>query len=466
MIKRNPWRRGSAILDDIALHAAVDYTPRVKGSEMWAHVNQIAIYFALVGAVQDAMVVWNLAYSDPIPIPEYGEDAAVSALCYYHKLGDISMGRPRAPYLEKPEDIQYRVARYDARYRRNLMFDRWSSLIPSGQLDDIRTAIDLARPAKGEAYNPRDVESLPYFDTFIARAIGNIVIANDLKLLCCDIAGRHQLRDRAVTYLRSWYDFADPRSTMMLASMSLWEPAKLCFQGTLAEMSALTVDDRRTLVVGLLNTVRASMQPGAPKPAYVDNWPSFLQEFNARFLESDHEIWTEPKPAYLGHPGASEEQIAAAEARLGVTLPPSYRAFLMQSNGWAEMGASYPGELRSVDTIDRPRADDFRACGLDEMDLDQLRESGDFNGRIAGGKSAQDILMNSIQISEWGDACVLLLSPDIVGQDGEWYCLDYASWHPGFNIHTGFAEWFRQRFDGLIPDKTPRNRPRPRRPRL
>jgi cell wall assembly regulator SMI1 len=37
---------------------------------------------------------------------------------------------------------------------------------------------------------------------------------------------------------------------------------------------------------------------------------------------------------WLGFPGATEARLAAAESRLGVSLPPSYRAFLRVSNGW------------------------------------------------------------------------------------------------------------------------------------
>jgi cell wall assembly regulator SMI1 len=37
---------------------------------------------------------------------------------------------------------------------------------------------------------------------------------------------------------------------------------------------------------------------------------------------------------WLGYPGASAEQIASAELRLGKPLPPSYREFMRVTNGW------------------------------------------------------------------------------------------------------------------------------------
>jgi cell wall assembly regulator SMI1 len=48
------------------------------------------------------------------------------------------------------------------------------------------------------------------------------------------------------------------------------------------------------------------------------------------------EYWPVTETGTVLRAGASEAEIAALEARLGVQLPPSYRAFLAISNGaWA-----------------------------------------------------------------------------------------------------------------------------------
>ncbi len=47
------------------------------------------------------------------------------------------------------------------------------------------------------------------------------------------------------------------------------------------------------------------------------------------------------KAQWLGHPGASEDQIQVAESRLGVQLPRSYREFLKLSNGWGDFTNAY-----------------------------------------------------------------------------------------------------------------------------
>jgi hypothetical protein len=57
-------------------------------------------------------------------------------------------------------------------------------------------------------------------------------------------------------------------------------------------------------------------------------------------------LWLDPSRDFgLPHPGASTVALRAAEQRLGRSLPPSYRAFLMESDGWPRFfeGASLLG---------------------------------------------------------------------------------------------------------------------------
>src|SRR5579859_5995010 len=96
------------------------------------------------------------------------------------------------------------------------------------------------------------------------------------------------------------------------------------------------------------------------------DWPGLMTKWNADLL-ADDEIRPQLPPeiiasGWLGYPGASEEQIAALEQRLGVALPPSYRAFLAYSNGWRATGHFIPAiwsteevewfAVRNQDTID------------------------------------------------------------------------------------------------------------------
>jgi hypothetical protein len=68
-----------------------------------------------------------------------------------------------------------------------------------------------------------------------------------------------------------------------------------------------------------------------------DDWARLLEPWAAAVvarMEAEEEVEIEPGPlSGLGFSGATEAQLAAAEARLGCRLPPSYRAFLESTNG-------------------------------------------------------------------------------------------------------------------------------------
>jgi cell wall assembly regulator SMI1 len=54
---------------------------------------------------------------------------------------------------------------------------------------------------------------------------------------------------------------------------------------------------------------------------------------------------------WLGETGATETQIAALEQRIGQSLPPSYRSFLMVLNGFQSPENSIP-ELYGTEAVD------------------------------------------------------------------------------------------------------------------
>ncbi len=67
------------------------------------------------------------------------------------------------------------------------------------------------------------------------------------------------------------------------------------------------------------------------------DWRDLLSAMNQLVLEcglSEEVPEDVLKRGWLGEPPAAEEAIAAAELRLGLTLPPSFKAFYRVSNGW------------------------------------------------------------------------------------------------------------------------------------
>lgn len=197
-------------------------------------------------------------------------------------------------------------------------------------------------------------------------------------------------------------------------------------------------------------------------------WRQFLQDLSRVALADD--LQREPQnrmfspevhaAGYIGREGATEAEIAAAELRLGAQLPPSYRTFLLVSNGLPEMSSSVmPGDLYSADKIYWLREHDphnLKAWGeIVEPDEDISPEEHIHwrDERGDGGMYREAYVANLLSISDRGDACDLLLSPEVVDINGEWECWKIANWHPGAHRFRTFEMWIQQEYQFLAePD--------------
>ncbi|WP_344505711.1 SMI1/KNR4 family protein [Dactylosporangium maewongense] len=80
------------------------------------------------------------------------------------------------------------------------------------------------------------------------------------------------------------------------------------------------------------------------RPHTAEQWRVYLAGYSADFFrvaDADRldRLGEERRASgRLGFDGAGEDALAAVEERLGVALPPGYRAFLEASDGWLEMG--------------------------------------------------------------------------------------------------------------------------------
>jgi hypothetical protein len=170
--------------------------------------------------------------------------------------------------------------------------------------------------------------------------------------------------------------------------------------------------------------------------------------------------------------GAAPADVEALERRLGVALPPSYRAFLELSNGaWAQVGwgvmrvgeqTGERAEERALGFLDAGRVEWFRDrepqyvdiwaytdYGATEDDdpahyafrrlvpeceyLDHEREQDCVHAKPGHVRYA-------LQISNDVDGYTILLNPLVVDQDGEWEAWDFGSKLPGAIRYRSFAE--------------------------
>ena len=127
-------------------------------------------------------------------------------------------------------------------------------------------------------------------------------------------------------------------------------------------------------------------------------------------------------------PGAEEAEIQAAERRLGVRQPPSYRAFLLVSNGLARPSSFIP-ELYGAAAVER-------LAKRNAQWADVYRE-------------LYPDLGECLQVSAAGDDAVVLLNPNIVDADGEWAAYFYANLVPGARKYPSLRDWLRDEVDSL-----------------
>lgn len=180
------------------------------------------------------------------------------------------------------------------------------------------------------------------------------------------------------------------------------------------------------------------------------DWKRFLKRESQKVI-ADYEIaeyWAYPEfpeealeSEWLGFPGASEEEIAGAEARLGISLPPSYRDFLKVTNGWIGYLGILP--LRPVRAVEW-----FHIGNQDWIDAYtvELLPTSDEEYFVYGKNVAQpnrlEYLQTALQISDDQDGAVILLNPKVVF-DKEWEAWFFANYIPGAKRYRSFIELFR-----------------------
>jgi SMI1/KNR4 family protein SUKH-1 len=195
------------------------------------------------------------------------------------------------------------------------------------------------------------------------------------------------------------------------------------------------------------------------------DWAVLMRQWNQAILNCPVDAAQVPADAlsarWLGAPGATDADIQALEARLGVQLPPSYVAFLRFSNGWRSFGRfiTNSGELWPTARVDwlRVRHPDVLTAWM----VVDARHGGPLSVPDAEyfvyGDTQDTVTMRTeympdlLEVSEEGDAELLLLNPRITFPDGEWEAWDLASWYPGAARYRSFGEMMQTKFAELLP---------------
>jgi hypothetical protein len=194
-------------------------------------------------------------------------------------------------------------------------------------------------------------------------------------------------------------------------------------------------------------------------------WRDLLQRWSDELLDPvlHEQERAEPFPDevrsahWLGAAGATREEVGALEDRLGTTLPPSYRQFLLMSNGWLNtttdiervLPVQEVGWTRDLD----PELVGGWTDGHDAADLRVDDEEYFVYGEAQDPVSIRrEYLPHTLKISHTPDATdVYLLNPCVVTPDGEWEAWYLAHWLPGAVRYRSFWDLMNdeyQRFRG------------------
>jgi hypothetical protein len=177
------------------------------------------------------------------------------------------------------------------------------------------------------------------------------------------------------------------------------------------------------------------------------DWNSFLERWNRAILDlpdiEEHDIPAQiRKSGWLGFSPATEAEIAAVEARLGIALPPSYREFLLVSNGWHDTGTDIESIL-PIDEIDWLR--DLNP-DLIEIWMDSTGQEGWPDDPVEGVNYHH--LAKTLVVSGGYEAYVLL-NPEVISPDGEWEAWLFADWVPGAGRYDSFWDLLHDEYKAL-----------------
>lgn len=139
---------------------------------------------------------------------------------------------------------------------------------------------------------------------------------------------------------------------------------------------------------------------------------------------------------------ASLEIIEQREKFLKIKLPPSYKEFLLISNGfgvvWTCLNNLLPIEKVdwSKNTESRWSLDMFQDEPVTVSDEQYFYYESDQDTVL----SRTSYIVESLKISEWYDGLCLFLNPMVKFGD-EWEVLEYATWHPGIRRFKSFKDY-------------------------
>ncbi|KES03298.1 hypothetical protein BU52_31370 [Streptomyces toyocaensis] len=180
------------------------------------------------------------------------------------------------------------------------------------------------------------------------------------------------------------------------------------------------------------------------------DWGTFLRRWRDEWVPSEDEAMELAEgdvtlaELRLESPPASEAEVADAERRLGTRLPPSYRAFLLASNGWRLHDDSIYrlGAAHEIGWFGDP-------FGMTPMYRESLDERATEQQVLLAG-----MWERALQLETDSDMSYALLDPGDTDEDGEWALYVYHGWSGEYPArYPSFHAYMRRRYESFHADR-------------
>jgi SMI1 / KNR4 family (SUKH-1) len=194
------------------------------------------------------------------------------------------------------------------------------------------------------------------------------------------------------------------------------------------------------------------------------DWEHFLRQWSREMIESIGDEWSKlplkvKKSGWLGYAGATEEQISAAEARIGMALPPSYRSFLKVSNGWRQT-TPFIHKIWSLQEIEWFAVRHHLWIEAFSEKLGYLSSEGvsaisDEEYFVYGDEQdcsrlRIEYLSTALEISKRGEGAIYLLNPQVINSEGEWEAWFFGDWLPGSDRYPSFQAMMQAEYKNFL----------------
>lgn len=423
------------------LVGAIRRLPAAHDGDLPSMLIEAGLVLALAGHTEQAFELWRRALDPKLPGLNhvYGTGPLVSAC----GAAGMDVAPDGTVITEAVIDVVDRTARdrLNPAFIARKLYAEMPSLRPrlpgvDERMLVLEKAFELAlTEGPGtwrEEPTPREAEAVDQLERWCALANNSIAGAYEYQpasLVAADIHERMGNLEAALARLAQCFRASEGTSSGFRAGdlLQLQPLARLAAKGALASVFGLTDLDCDAAAPKLIAAADRRLAEGRVAPPKRFDWKSLLDRINARALASADDypgIVSDEKRAkgWLGEPPAKESAVAGVERHFGISLPPSYRAFLKVSNGFGPI--TYSGVvLRPVDGIRWFNDEDPETVALWNESAGRERDVEDAEYLVYGGHQApvrRRYLKTALQVSDWSDGDVVLLIPDVVNAAGEW----------------------------------------------